>query len=80
MFKAEQFDPASWAHLFSSSGAKYVVPVFEHHDVFAMYNTKRYSPSRFIGAYSLRAAGGRTPPTPPVGEPLEVRVYIPDSI
>lgn len=39
MFKAENFDPASWAHLFASSGAKYVVPVFEHHDGFAMYNS-----------------------------------------
>lgn len=39
MFKAEKFDPAAWAHLFSKSGAKYVVPVFEHHDGFAMYNS-----------------------------------------
>lgn len=37
MFKAEKFDPASWARLFARSGAKYVVPVFEHHDGFAMY-------------------------------------------
>ena len=39
MFRAEKFDPAQWAHLFASSGAKYVVPVFEHHDGFAMYNS-----------------------------------------
>jgi alpha-L-fucosidase len=37
MFKAEHFDPAAWARLFKDSGAKYVVPVFEHHDGFAMY-------------------------------------------
>ena len=37
MFKAEHFDPAAWARLFKESGAKYVVPVFEHHDGFAMY-------------------------------------------
>ena len=39
MFKAEHFDPKRWAHLFSESGAKYVVPVFEHHDGFAMYDS-----------------------------------------
>lgn len=39
MFKAEKFDPAGWARLFANSGAKYVVPVFEHHDGFAMYNS-----------------------------------------
>ena len=39
MFKAEHFDPAAWAHLFKEAGAKYVVPVAEHHDGFAMYNS-----------------------------------------
>src|SRR6202790_5170995 len=39
MFKAEHFDPAGWAKLFKDSGAKYVVPVFEHHDGFAMYDS-----------------------------------------
>ncbi|MGH9513978.1 MAG: alpha-L-fucosidase [Terriglobales bacterium] len=38
MFKAEHYDPAAWAKLFKESGAKYVVPVFEHHDGFAMYD------------------------------------------
>jgi alpha-L-fucosidase len=38
MFKAEKFDPQAWAKLFKDSGAKYVVPVFEHHDGFAMYD------------------------------------------
>jgi alpha-L-fucosidase len=38
LFKAEKFDPAAWAHLFKESGARYVVPVFEHHDGFAMYD------------------------------------------
>jgi alpha-L-fucosidase len=39
MFKAEKFDPDQWADLFKRSGARYVVPVAEHHDGFAMYKT-----------------------------------------
>src|SRR5882724_8809056 len=39
MFRAEHFDPAAWAHLFKEAGARYVVPVFEHHDGFAMYDS-----------------------------------------
>lgn len=38
MFKAEHFDPDAWATLFQQAGAKYVVPVAEHHDGFAMYD------------------------------------------
>ena len=39
MFKADHFDPAVWADLFKRAGAKYVVPVAEHHDGFAMYDS-----------------------------------------
>jgi alpha-L-fucosidase len=39
LFKAERFDPALWARLFKEAGAKYVVPVAEHHDGFAMYDS-----------------------------------------
>lgn len=35
---AERYDPAEWARLFEESGARYVVPVAEHHDGFAMYD------------------------------------------
>jgi alpha-L-fucosidase len=38
MFKAEKFDANVWADIFKKSGAKYIVPVAEHHDGFSMYN------------------------------------------
>lgn len=40
MFKGENFDAAKWVDLFRESGAKYVMPVCEHHDGFAMYDTE----------------------------------------
>ncbi len=36
---AEEFDAGEWADFFRKSGAKYVVPVAEHHDGFPMYTT-----------------------------------------
>lgn len=39
LFKAEKFDPAQWATLFRTAGAKYVVQVAEHHDGFPMYDS-----------------------------------------
>lgn len=40
MFKAEKFDAEKWVNLFKESGAKFVMPVCEHHDGFAMYDTQ----------------------------------------
>jgi alpha-L-fucosidase len=39
MFRAEKWDPTAWAELFAQSGAKLVVPVAEHHDGFAMWDS-----------------------------------------
>ena len=39
MFRAEHFDADEWARLFEESGAKFVMPVAEHHDGFAMYDS-----------------------------------------
>ena len=39
MFKVPNYHPEEWAQLFSQAGAKYVVPVAEHHDGFAMWNS-----------------------------------------
>ncbi len=40
MFKAEKFDPQAWAELFREAGATYVIPTAEHHDGFALYDSK----------------------------------------
>ncbi|MDR1337185.1 MAG: alpha-L-fucosidase [Tannerella sp.] len=39
MFKAEKFDAEEWASLFKKAGAKYIVPVAEHHDGYSMYDS-----------------------------------------
>ncbi len=39
-FRAEKWDPNDWVDLFKRAGAKYVVPIAEHHDGFAMYDSE----------------------------------------
>lgn len=39
-FKAERFDPNAWVTLFARGGARYIVPVAEHCDGFAMYDSE----------------------------------------
>jgi len=38
-FRGENWDPKQWVDLFVESGAEYVIPVAEHHDGFAMYDS-----------------------------------------
>lgn len=38
-FNGEKFDPVYWARSFRKWGARYVVPVGEHHDGFPLYQT-----------------------------------------
>ena len=40
MFKGENFDAKKWIKTFKDAGAKFVMPVCEHHDGFAMYDTE----------------------------------------
>ena len=40
LFTAEKFDAGEWAELFKKSGARFAGPVAEHHDGFAMWDSK----------------------------------------
>ena len=61
LFRGEHFDPDAWVDLFSRSGARYIVPVAEHCDGFAMYdsaitpwNAARMGPHRdIVGALAV---------------------------
>jgi len=40
MFTGSDFDAERWVKIFKDAGAKFVMPVCEHHDGFAMYDTE----------------------------------------
>ena len=40
LFTAAKFDPDAWAELFRKAGAKYIIPTAEHHDGFALWDSK----------------------------------------
>ena len=40
LFKAERFSASEWVDIFARAGAKYIVPVAEHHDGFQMYESE----------------------------------------
>ena len=40
LFKAEHFDADAWATLFQKAGARYVMPGAQHHENFAMWDSK----------------------------------------
>lgn len=40
MFTAERFNPDEWLDLFRQAGARYYIPVSEHHDGFQMYRSE----------------------------------------
>lgn len=40
LWKAEKWDPDEWSKLFKKAGAKYVIPVGEHHDGFPLWDSK----------------------------------------
>jgi alpha-L-fucosidase len=62
-FTAERFDPDAWVALFKDAGARYIVPVAEHCDGFAMYdsamtdwNVARMGPKRDTAGALMKAA------------------------
>ena len=66
LFRAEKFDPEEWADLFQRAGARFAGPVAEHHDGFAMWDTKwsewnaaRMGPRRDVVGELEKAIKGR---------------------
>lgn len=51
-FKPEKFDADQWAELFKRSGARYVMPVGEHHDGVKLYESD-------LNQWNMKALNGR---------------------
>ncbi|AWB69023.1 alpha-L-fucosidase [Saccharobesus litoralis] len=67
MFKAEKFNADEWLNIIEDSGARYIVPVAEHHDGFSMYDNSysrwdsvEMGPKRDVIA-ELKAATAKKP-------------------
>ena len=65
-FTMAKFDPGAWADLFVRAGARYVVPVAEHSDGFALYDSRftlwdaaRMGPKRDLVAALAQAVRAR---------------------
>ena len=63
LFRGERFDPEEWCGIFKDAGARYYVPVSEHHDGFQMYasalsdyNAAQMGPRRDVIAELHRAS------------------------
>jgi alpha-L-fucosidase len=66
LFTGARWDPDAWLDLFVAAGARYVVPVGEHHDGFPMYatpftpwNAAEMGPRRDVCAELMRATRER---------------------
>ena len=66
LFKAEKFDPKAWIQLAEDTGAKFYTVVSQHHDGFAMYDSKHtkwncvnMGPKRDITGELIAAARAR---------------------
>ncbi|MFB5662811.1 alpha-L-fucosidase [Alteribacillus sp. HJP-4] len=66
MFQAEHFRPGEWAELFDKAGARYVMPVAEHHDGFQMYNSD-------ISSFNAYEMGPKRDVLKELGDSLEKR-------
>jgi hypothetical protein len=63
LFKGAKWDPYAWVELFKKAGLKYIVPVVQFHDSFAMYdcpftrwNSVRMGPKRDVSGELAKAA------------------------
>lgn len=51
-FKPDQFNAEEWVELFQRSGARYIMPVGEHHDGVKLYESE-------LNRWNMKALNGR---------------------